>query len=88
LIDLGGIFDEIEKHGSDMGAGEMLSKIFISFVVTVLSSITIGISSGIYLSYLALICSFIFRKLRYLTESEVLQVVITYLFGILSYVVA
>ncbi len=40
------------------------------------------------MEYVALLCSYIFRKGRFLVSSEVPQVVLTYLFGILSYVIA
>jgi NhaP-type Na+/H+ or K+/H+ antiporter len=35
-----------------------------------------------------LVCSLIFKHMRFLVNSEITQVVITYLFGILSYVIA
>ncbi len=36
----------------------------------------------------ALLCSYLFKNCRFLVESEVTQVAFTYIFGILSYVVA
>jgi hypothetical protein len=39
-------------------------------------------------SYAALICSMLFRNFRFLVNNEITQVAITYLFGILSYVIA
>ena len=37
---------------------------------------------------LALLCTKIFQKLRFLTDNPILEVVVIYLFGILSYVLA
>ena len=44
-------------------------------------SVAIGLFSGV-------LCSYIFKKCRFLVESEVTQVAFTYIFGILSYVTA
>ena len=75
---IGGLFDSIDD---DMTAGEILKTVVGSFVGTVLASIFIGL-------FTALLCSWIFKKCRFLTDSEVTQVAFTYIFGILSYVMA
>ena len=75
---VGGLFDEI--HG-DMSAGEILKTVLTSFFGTVFASILIGIVT-------AMLCSFIFKRCRFLVENEVTQVAFTYIFGILSYVMA
>lgn len=64
-----------------MSAGEIVKTVVGSFVGTVVASILIGIVT-------ALLCSWIFKKCRFLVDSEVTQVAFTYIFGILSYVMA
>ena len=64
-----------------MTAADILKTVVASFVGTVVASILIGI-------FTALLCSWIFKKCRFLTENEVTQVAFTYIFGILSYVMA
>lgn len=39
-------------------------------------------------NYVALMCSLLFKNFRFLVNNEITQVAITYLFGILSYVIA
>ena len=75
---IGGLFDEIKD---DMTAGEIVKTVVGSFVGTVVASILIGLVT-------ALLCSWIFKKCRFLADSEVTQVAFTYIFGILSYVMA
>lgn len=83
---VGGIFD---KMGEDpMDGGEIATTILGNFVLTVVASVGIGLVTGISYHYSALICSLIFKHGRFLVNSEITQVVITYLFGILSYVIA
>jgi NhaP-type Na+/H+ or K+/H+ antiporter len=64
-----------------MSAGEILKTILGSFFGTVFVSIIIGV-------FTALLCSYIFKKCRFLIENEVTQVAFTYIFGILSYMMA
>lgn len=71
-----------------MSFGETTSEILGSFLTTIIFSVLIGVLSGKIWIIAAILCSFMFRKFRFLVESEVAQVVITYLFGILSYVAA
>ncbi len=48
---------------------------------TVFISVAIGVLT-------ALLCSYLFKRCRFLVENEVTQVAFTYIFGILSYVMA
>ena len=75
---VGGLFDELD---SDMTGGDIFKKIQGSFFGTVFISILIGV-------FTALLCSYIFKHCRYLVDNEVTQVAFTYIFGILSYVMA
>ena len=54
---IGGLFDEIDD---DMTAADILKTVISSFVGTVVASILIGI-------FTALLCSWIFKKCRFLT---------------------
>ena len=51
------------------------------FLLNVVSSLGIGTAC-------ALLCTKIFQKMRFLTTNPILEVVVIYLFGILSYVLA
>jgi sodium/hydrogen exchanger 8 len=64
-----------------MTAGEIFKTILSSFFGTVVVSVLIGVLT-------ALLCSYLFKKCRFLVESEVTQVAFTYIFGIMSYVIA
>lgn len=69
------------EHGeSDLHLAEIIT-IIENFVINLVCSLLIGIFSG-------LLCTFLFKNLRKLTEKHdifVLEIVISYLFGILSY---
>lgn len=83
---VGNVFEEGEKHISNLTSGEdgidalIILKIIWEFFYTVVVSIFIGV-------VIALFCSWIFKKVRFLCN-PISEVVIVYLFGILSYLIS
>ena len=64
-----------------MTAGDITIEIIGKLLLTVFASL--GIGAGC-----AIICSLLFKNFRFLVHSEINQIGMTYLFGILSYVIA
>ena len=58
------------------------------FLANVATSLAIGTAAGTFPINIALLCTKIFQKMRFLADSPILEVVVIYLFGILSYVLA
>lgn len=79
---------DITDSSADMSAGEIAYQIVGKLMLTVFASLAIGAICGIHPSNAAIVCSFCFKNFRFLVQNEITQVVITYLFGILSYVIA
>lgn len=74
---VGGIFDQ-QETGS---VGMILFTILWKFVLNVVGSLAIG-------GACALICSKIFQKARFISNNPVAEVVMLYVFGIISYLIA
>lgn len=74
-----------ELYAGEGGGGELeiheIITIIENFLLNLVCSLLIGIGSGLF-------CTWVFKKLRKLTEDHenyVLEIVLSYLFGILSY---
>ena len=88
ILNLGSVFEDASGgHHSDglLGDGDGITggtvfKIIGTFIYTVIVSILIGAA-------IALLCTFLFKKFRFLCN-PISEVVIVYLFGILSYLVS
>ena len=82
---LGGVFEGGSEHAADLASsngidGVTILEIVWQFIYTVIISIFIG-------GAIALFCTWIFKNYRFL-NNPVTEVVIVYLFGILSYLIS
>ena len=81
-------------NSSFVGVGDERSSVSIvfgiigGFILNVVCSLAIGAVCGNCSDILALTCSKVFQQMRFLTDNPVLEVIILFLFGILSYVIA